>query len=68
MSRADEVDQVRQLRALAEQLTQAETPVVRNVGVQVLGLAKLLVAEIVPDEFEHDRPADAGVGQVSERR
>jgi len=58
MSRADEVDQVRQLRALAEQLARSETPVVQNVGVQVLGLAKLLVAEIVPDEFAHLRPAD----------
>lgn len=59
MARADEVDQVRQLRALAEQLARSDTPVVRNVGVQVLGLAKLLVAEIVPDEFAHLRPADS---------
>ena len=58
MSRADEVDQVRQLRVLAEQLARSETPVVQNVGVQVLGLAKLLVAEIVPDEFAHLRPVD----------
>lgn len=58
MSRADEVDQVRQLRALAEQLARSETPVVQNVGVQVLALAKLLVAEIIPDEFAHDQPAD----------
>jgi hypothetical protein len=57
MSRTDEVDQVRQLRVLAEQLARSETPVVQNLGVQVLGLAKLLVAEIVPDEFAHLRPA-----------
>lgn len=68
MSPTDDVDQVRQLRALAEQLARSETPVVRNVGVQVLGLAKLLVAEIVPEEFEHLRPADVGASPVSERR
>jgi hypothetical protein len=68
MPSAEEADRVRQLRTLAEQLAGSETPVVQNVGLQVLGLAKLLVTEVIPEEFEHLRPADPGTANARERR
>lgn len=54
-----EIDQVRQTYALAQQLSVSTVPVVQTLGTQILGLCKLLIAEIVPDEFEHIRVSSA---------
>lgn len=48
-----EAEQIRELNALAKRLAGSENPLVHNLAVQILGLSKLLVAEILPDEFEH---------------
>jgi len=50
---APEIEQIREVNALAKRLAGSENPLVHNVAVQMLGLSKLLVAEIAPDEFQH---------------
>ncbi len=50
---APESEQARQVHTLAKELAASDNPVVQNIGIQVLGLSRLLLAEIVPDEFEH---------------
>jgi hypothetical protein len=38
-----------------EMIAQTESPVVLDAGVQMLGLAKVLLTEAAPDAFEHVR-------------
>ncbi|MEA2689757.1 MAG: hypothetical protein QOJ39_3684 [Candidatus Eremiobacteraeota bacterium] len=50
-----EAQTIRALYRMTAELTRSEIPVVRDLAIAMLGNAKLLVAEILPDEFEHVR-------------
>ncbi len=50
---APESEQIRQVHALAKQLAASKNPVISDIGIQLLGLSRLLLAEILPGDFEH---------------
>lgn len=56
MSKQGDAKFARELHALAKKMVeQTESPVVLDVGITALGLAKVLLIETAPDEFEHVR-------------
>jgi hypothetical protein len=51
-----DADNARKLYALVKEMVeQTQSPVVLDVGVQMLGLCKILLIEAVPADFEHVR-------------
>ncbi len=65
-----ETAQIEQIYTLVRQLAGSPNPVVHNLAVQMLGLSKLLVAEMLPDKFEHVSqyellPEAGGSGQAN---
>lgn len=53
MQSLPETEAIRQIHTLAKQLAASNIPVVHDLAVQLLGISKLLVTELLPDEFEH---------------
>lgn len=53
MQSTPETESIRQIHMLAKQLTTSDIPVVHTLAIQLLGISKLLVSELLPEEFEH---------------
>ncbi|GAC1408419.1 MAG: hypothetical protein NVSMB64_16630 [Candidatus Velthaea sp.] len=52
-----DAENARRLYALATEMTAAtRSPVVRDVGIAILALSKVLLSEAAPESFEHVRP------------
>jgi hypothetical protein len=56
-----ESEQIRQVHALAKELAASSNPVIQNTALQILGLSKLLLGEVLPDEFEHVSRFEQGI-------
>jgi hypothetical protein len=64
---APESEQIRQVHALAKQLAASKNPVITDIGIQILGLSRLLLAEILPDDFEHVSRFEQAAGSAQDR-